>query len=209
MQQRNATTQRNKATQQGNATTYRNNVPQQRTATRCSFGYYGNPMVHGGSCKEGLNVCDPLTGECSTSGNSSVHCHECDSCPVALLVDLEKMDDVLARLKQQLQNVTIGSVSLSRLNNLEANVSDTKILVGRHLDPEVEQLEADVDAVRDDFSQLTEKTLKTESDLEKFLQNVNGTTLQAEDLLSEAEALLTPRQDHITVRPRPRQTKTL
>ncbi|XP_031724153.1 laminin subunit alpha-3 [Anarrhichthys ocellatus] len=159
-------------------------------------------MVHGGSCKpckckEGLNICDPLTGECSTSGNSSVHCHECDSCPVALLVNLEKMDDVLARLKQQLQNVTIGSVSLSRPNNLEANVSDTKILVGRHLDPEVEQLEADVDVIRDGFSQLTEKTLKTESDLEKFLQNVNGPTLKAEDLLSEAEALLTPIQDLI------------
>ncbi|XP_075943399.1 laminin subunit alpha-3 [Anarhichas minor] len=107
------------------------------------------------------------------------------------------MDDVLARLKQQLQNVTIGSVSLSRLNNLEANVSDTKILVGRHLDPEVEQLEADVDVIRDDFSQLTEKTLKTKSDLEKFLQNVNGPTLKAEDLLSEAEALLTPIQDLI------------
>ncbi|XP_068581622.1 laminin subunit alpha-3 isoform X2 [Cebidichthys violaceus] len=167
---------------------------------RCSFGYYGNPMVHGGSCqlckcKQGLNICDPLTGECSTPGNSNAHCHECDSCPVASLVDLEKMDDVLARLKRQLQNVAIGSVSLSGLNNLEANVSDAKILVGRHLDSEVEQLEADLDVIRDDFSQLTEKTLKTESDLEKFLQNVNGTTLKAEDLLSEAEALLTLIQD--------------
>lgn len=35
---------------------------------RCAFGYYGNPMVHGGMCKpcnckkNGLNMCDSLTG---------------------------------------------------------------------------------------------------------------------------------------------------
>ncbi|XP_042077269.1 laminin subunit alpha-3-like [Haplochromis burtoni] len=71
---------------------------------RCAFGYYGNPMVHGGMCKpcnckkNGLNMCDSLTGECITSGNSNCgdHCHaECDSCTYTLLVDSEKMDDDL------------------------------------------------------------------------------------------------------------------
>ncbi|XP_074492138.1 laminin subunit alpha-3 isoform X2 [Sebastes fasciatus] len=166
-------------------------------------------MWYGGSCKpcnckDGLNICDSLTGECITSGNSScgAHCHECDGCTVSLLVDLEKMDDVLAPLKQQLQNVTNGPGSLS-MNDLEPKISETKILVGRygtavrHLDPKVEQLEADVDFIRDNFSQLTDKIFKTASDLEKIVQNSNGTKLKAEDLLSGAEAFLTAIQDLI------------
>ncbi|XP_039668362.1 laminin subunit alpha-3 [Perca fluviatilis] len=166
-------------------------------------------MVHGGSCKpcnckDGSNICDSLTGECITSGNSScgAHCHECDGSTVSLLVDLEKMDDALARLQQQLENVSNGPGLLSRL---EANISETKSLVGsysaavRHLDPTVEQLEVDVDVGRDDLSQLTDKTLKSVSDLEKVLQNVNGRKLKAEDLLSEAFLIAT--QDLIKQKP--------
>ncbi|XP_035763469.1 laminin subunit alpha-3 [Neolamprologus brichardi] len=135
---------------------------------RCAFGYYGNPMVHGGMCKpcnckkNGLNMCDSLTGECITSGNSNCgdHCHECDSCTYTLLVDSEKMDDDLVWLKQQLQNINHNPVSQSTLNNLEANISEAKVQMGRHktavrlLDPKVEQLEADVAADRYDLSQL-------------------------------------------------------
>ncbi|XP_039983754.1 laminin subunit alpha-3 isoform X2 [Xiphias gladius] len=164
---------------------------------RCAHGYYGNPVVHGGSCKpciwgDGiLNNCGSLTGDS-------------DSCTYALLVDLEKMDDGMAWLKQQLQNISLGPGSRSRLNNLEANISETKILVEsysaavRHLDPKVEQLEADVNVVGDNLSQLSDETLQTESDLEKVLQNVNGGKLKAVDLLSEAESLLTAIPDLIT-----------
>nr|XP_033477951.1 laminin subunit alpha-3 [Epinephelus lanceolatus] len=177
---------------------------------RCAFGYYGNPVVYGGSCKpcnckDSSNICDSLTGECITSGNSScgAHCHECDSCTMSLLLDLERMDDVLAQQKQQLQNVSDGAGSIFRLNDLQANISETKIRVWRystavrHLDPKVEQLEADVDAVRDDLSQLTDQTLESVSDLEEVLQNASETKLKAEDLLSEAETLLTAIQDLI------------
>lgn len=52
---------------------------------------------------------------------------ECDNCTHTLLVNLEKMDDVLAWLKQQLQNNSRGPGSLSRRNNLEANISETKV----------------------------------------------------------------------------------
>lgn len=50
---------------------------------------------------------------------------ECDNCDSALLVDVEKIDNALARLKQQLKNITNGPGSLS--NHLEANISDTKV----------------------------------------------------------------------------------
>ncbi|XP_067453634.1 laminin subunit alpha-3 [Thunnus thynnus] len=186
---------------------------------RCASGYYGNPLVYGGNCKpcncwDGtLNICDSLTGECITSGDSSCgdHGYECDSCTHALLVDLERMNDVLARLKRQLQNINHGSDSLLKLNNLEANISKTKILVGtystavKHLDPKLVQLEADVNAVGVDLSQLINETLKTSSDLEIVVQSVNARNLKAEDLLSEVEALLTTIQDLIkkptTVKP--------
>lgn len=50
---------------------------------------------------------------------------ECDSCTSAVLIDVKKMDNALAWLKQQLQNITNSPGSLS--NHLEANISDTKV----------------------------------------------------------------------------------
>ncbi|XP_067369206.1 laminin subunit alpha-3 isoform X2 [Channa argus] len=176
---------------------------------RCTHGYYGNPMIPGGSCKAcncktgALNVCDSLTGECITSGNSSCgsHCSECDSCTYASLVDLEKLDDGLVWLKQQLKNISHGSPF--RQNKLEANTFKTKILVGRystavrHLDPKVEQLVTDVHVIRNDVSQLTDETHQTVSDVEKVSQNANNTQMKAGALLSEAKPLLTATQDLI------------
>ncbi|XP_036969506.1 laminin subunit alpha-3 isoform X3 [Acanthopagrus latus] len=178
---------------------------------RCAFGYYGDPAVHGGSCKPctckdaTVNICNSLTGECITSADSSGGdgCHDCDSCTLASLVDLEQMDGALARLEKQMQNITTGSGSLYRLSRLKANISETKIRVGSystaetHLDPKVDQLEADVDVVGDEFSQLIDKAVHAGSHLETVLQDVNGTKLNAEDLLSEAEDLLIATQDLI------------
>lgn len=59
---------------------------------------------------------------------------DCDGCTFSLLVDSEKMDDGLTRLKQQLWNISLDSGSHSMLNNLEANTSDAKVLVHAHLD---------------------------------------------------------------------------
>ncbi|KAK1896379.1 Laminin subunit alpha-3 [Dissostichus eleginoides] len=183
---------------------------------RCAFGYFGNPMVHGSSCKpcNCKGICDSLTGECIASDNSSsgAHCHECDSCNVSLLLDLETLDDVLALMKQQLQNVTDGPASISWPIDLQDNISETGIqwmqnrvwrysTAGRHL---VEQLEADVDSVRDKLSQLTDKKLKAVSDLEKVVQNVNETKSKEEDLLAAIEDLLKQQTDV-----KPREAATL
>ncbi|KAF7659114.1 hypothetical protein LDENG_00003190 [Lucifuga dentata] len=177
---------------------------------RCASGYYGNPMIYGGSCKpcrcnDGTsNICDGWTGECVTwNCSSGDDCHECDSCTDALLVNLEKMDDLLAWLKQQLQNTSRSAGSLSELSKLEANLSETRMLVGRynstmnHLDLKVKQLETNVDAVREDLNQLSNKTHTAVSDVENILQKVSGTKLNAKDLLFDAEALLTAIRDFI------------
>ncbi|XP_053178329.1 laminin subunit alpha-3 [Scomber japonicus] len=156
---------------------------------RCASGYYGNPMVYGGSCKpcnckhDTWNTCDSMTGGC-------------DICSQSLQGDLEKMDDVLSVLKQQLQNINPNTSSPHWINNLETNIFETKILVERYITavrrlvPNVEQLEVDVNDIRDNMNQLTNKTLKTSSDLETIIQNVDGTKLKAEDLFFEAKALL-------------------
>lgn len=52
---------------------------------------------------------------------------ECDSCTNALLDDLEGMDDELAWLKQQFQNISHGAVSLTTFNMLEAAITNTKV----------------------------------------------------------------------------------
>lgn len=52
---------------------------------------------------------------------------ECDSCAQTLLVDLEKLDDDLGRIKAQLDNATASTSSLDRLNKLEKAITDTKV----------------------------------------------------------------------------------
>ncbi|XP_056233586.1 laminin subunit alpha-3 isoform X1 [Seriola aureovittata] len=147
-------------------------------------------MVQGGSCKPCnwrdsiLNMCDSINAGC-------------DSCSYSLLMDLDKKDNDLAWLTQQLQSISLDSGSHT-LNIWEANVYESKILVGsysaavRHLDPKVKQLEEDMNVVGEDLSHLIDETLQTESHLEKVLQNVNGAILEADD---EAASLLTVIRD--------------
>ena len=52
---------------------------------------------------------------------------ECDSCTLALLADLEKMDDALVWLKQQMEDITNDPASLFSLNRLQANITETKV----------------------------------------------------------------------------------
>ncbi|XP_041861835.1 laminin subunit alpha-3-like [Melanotaenia boesemani] len=103
---------------------------------RCSFGYYGNPMMQGGICKpcnctdRSLNICDPLTGECIRCDNTSCNgnCQELNTCAYMLLVDLDKMDGGLTWTEQQ---YIADGLATFKLNHLQANALETKIKVGR------------------------------------------------------------------------------
>ncbi|XP_061594014.1 laminin subunit alpha-3 isoform X2 [Cololabis saira] len=165
---------------------------------RCAFGYYGNPGVHGGTCKrcnckDNSSACDSVTGECITCHDSScVNCRERDSCSSSLLGDLEEMDAGLARLK--LHNISHNnSASWTRLSRLQENISSAVLQVqvhtaGIYLDLVAGQLEADVLLVRNDLSQLRDKTLNLTSGVEKVWSFANGVEVQ--ELLSEVEGLL-------------------
>uniref|UniRef100_H3DJT5 Laminin, alpha 3 n=1 Tax=Tetraodon nigroviridis TaxID=99883 RepID=H3DJT5_TETNG len=142
---------------------------------RCAFGYYGNPAQDGGSCKpcsckyNNLSLCDPLTGECISSGDSSPTsgCRG-ESCVATLLVEAEKWDGGLGSWEQRLQNISADLDSVSWLNHLAANVSAT----------EVELRQASGAAL----------------DLVNVSVKVKETNVKAEDLLSGAEAIMTAAQ---------------
>ncbi|XP_041646420.1 laminin subunit alpha-3-like [Cheilinus undulatus] len=175
---------------------------------RCSFGYYGNPKMPGGSCKpcncedDSFYFCDRLTGEClkSGEGSSGDHCHDCDRCSLDLHLDLEIMDDVFAELKHQLQKFSNSPASLSRLKHMEVNITETETLVRmfsrvlRRLDMKAEQLEKDVEIIGGDLSRLIDKKYKSTVHVDKVSQNVNEMTLKSEDFLSEAAAHLAATQ---------------
>ncbi|XP_027884785.1 laminin subunit alpha-3 [Xiphophorus couchianus] len=158
-------------------------------------------MVNGDICKpcsctdSSLSVCDSLTGECATGADSSGGdpWHKCDACARALLVDLQKEDGGLALLHQLVPNITDG---LRRLSLLEADTSQTKLRVDgcsgavRWLEPNVEQLEADIVLVGNDLTCQNNEMPDIILDLEKALKNVNRTIIQVQDLLFKAVALI-------------------
>uniref|UniRef100_A0A673CRX7 Laminin subunit alpha 3 n=1 Tax=Sphaeramia orbicularis TaxID=375764 RepID=A0A673CRX7_9TELE len=134
---------------------------------RCSPGFYGDPLIPGGSCRPcncngNGNNCDSRTGVCKNTlepgdTNTDEQCQECDNCAQTLLHDLEKLDDELKRIKAQLDNATASASSQERLKKLE------KILVNKYNSSvnsqksRVKQLEEDMSSLTDDISLLKQK----------------------------------------------------
>ncbi|XP_070700517.1 laminin subunit alpha-3-like [Pempheris klunzingeri] len=173
---------------------------------RCAPGYYGDPLIPGGSCvpcncNGNGNNCDPRTGVCKNTlepgdTNTDEHCQECDNCAQTLLHDLEKLDDELGKIKTQLDNASASASSQDRLKKLEKAVSDTKILVNKFSSAihtqksRVNQLEEDTINLSDDISSLKEKADKRADDAKKAVADVEKTHKKAKDLDSEIRNML-------------------
>ncbi|TWW57618.1 Laminin subunit alpha-3 [Takifugu flavidus] len=170
---------------------------------RCAFGYYGNPVKDGGSCKpcickdNNMSICDPLTGECISSGDSgSVDGCRGESCISTLLVETEKWDDALVSVKQRLQNISADIDSISRLSHLGAHISETKLLL-RNFSTSIKlrnatviQLEGDAAVTTDDVSKIGEEVFGAALDLKGLAVKVNEINEKMEDLLSQAEVVI-------------------
>ncbi|CAL8344638.1 unnamed protein product [Merluccius merluccius] len=171
---------------------------------KCAPGFYGDPMVAGGSCQPcdcngNSNSCDSRTGVCKNTlepkDTNTGHCQECDNCALALLSDLERLDDELGRIKGQLEN-TSDSPTSSQLSKLEKAISDTKILVDKFSStinsqkPKVSQLEQDVLTLKDDISTLKTKADKQMAVAKKAVLDVEKTHQRAKDLDTEIKNLL-------------------
>ncbi|XP_062413741.1 laminin subunit alpha-3-like isoform X1 [Pungitius pungitius] len=172
----------------------------------CAPGYYGDPSTQGGSCRPcrcngNGNYCDHRTGACKNplepeDTNTDQHCQECDNCAQTLLLDLEKLDGELRRIKTQLNNASVSATSQERLKKLEQAVADTKILVNRFSSAintqksRVNQLEDDVSNLTDDISTLRDKADKSAAHADKAVADVANTHTRAEDLDSEIQKML-------------------
>lgn len=167
----------------------------------CAPGYYGDPLIPGGSCQPcncngNGNNCDPRTGVCKNTlepgdTNTDEHCQECDNCAQTLLHDLEKLDDELGRIKAQMDNATASASSHDRLKKLEKAVSDTKILVNKFSSAintqksKVNQLEDDMSNLSEDISLLKDKADARATDADKAVADAEKTHKRAKDLDAE------------------------
>ncbi|KAM7379372.1 hypothetical protein PAMP_004930 [Pampus punctatissimus] len=173
---------------------------------RCAPGFYGDPLIPGGSCRPcncngNDNNCDPKTGVCKNTlepgdTNTDENCQECDNCAQTLLKDLEKLDDEMGKIKAQLENATASASSQDRLKKLEKAVSDTKILVNKFSSSintqksRVNQLEDDVNTVRNDITSLKDKADKSSTDADKAVADIETTHKRAKDLDSAIQNML-------------------
>ncbi|XP_077376610.1 laminin subunit alpha-3 isoform X2 [Festucalex cinctus] len=173
---------------------------------KCAPGFFGDPLVPGGSCRPcncigNENTCDPRTGVCKGTlepgdTNTDERCQECDNCAQTLLQDLEKLDYVLVRIKTQLDNASAGASSQDRLRKLERAVSDTKNLVIKFRtsvngqSSRVKQLEDDMLTLTDDITALQDKADMTAMDADKAVLGVEKTHKRAQDLDREIQNML-------------------
>ncbi|XP_030218470.1 laminin subunit alpha-3 isoform X1 [Gadus morhua] len=172
---------------------------------KCAPGFYGDPMMAGGSCRPcnchgNGNSCDPSTGVCKNTEpgdtNTEGQCQECDSCAQALLADLERLDDELTRIKGHLENASASADSYDRLSKLEKAISETKILLNKFNNdiesqkPKVAQLEQDVETLNDDISTLKAKADKQMAVAKKAVQNAEKTEQRAQDLHTDIKEML-------------------
>ncbi|XP_061694545.1 laminin subunit alpha-3 isoform X3 [Syngnathoides biaculeatus] len=173
---------------------------------KCAPGFYGDPLVPGGSCRpcncngDG-NTCDPATGVCKNNlepgdTNANDRCQECDNCAQTLLQDLEKLDDQLLRIKVQLDNAAAGATSQDRLRKLERTVADTKNLLNKFnisvntQSSRVKQMEDDMLTLSDDIASLQDKADKTAVDADKAVLDVEKSQKRAQVLDREIQNML-------------------
>ncbi|XP_048384559.1 laminin subunit alpha-3 [Stegostoma tigrinum] len=171
---------------------------------RCAAGYFGNPLEIGSECRpcqcghSGSTSCDPLTGQCSNcqdctneepkDTSSDEKCDTCDSCVETLLLDLNKMDSDLQKIKFQLQNANTSSAAQHRMNNLDKAIKNTEnqlkvyqATVERQV-KKTDDLENDNMNLIQDVHALEEKAEKNSRTIQLLLTSINVTYQRAQDM---------------------------
>ncbi|XP_072324624.1 laminin subunit alpha-3 isoform X2 [Scyliorhinus torazame] len=179
---------------------------------RCSPGYFGNPLEIGSECRpcqcgqSSSTSCDPLTGQCRDcedctneehkDTSSDEKCDTCDSCVETLLLDLNKMDSNLHKIKLQLQNANTSAAAQHRMNNLEKAIKLSenelkkyRLTVERQVRT-TDDLENDNMNLIQDINALEEKAEKNSRSTQLLLTSINETHQHAQDMLENVEDVL-------------------
>ncbi|XP_035285918.1 laminin subunit alpha-3-like isoform X12 [Anguilla anguilla] len=176
---------------------------------RCAPGYYGDPMDLRGSCQpcncNGNGNCDSKTGVCKNTlepkDTTDEQCQECDSCVETLLKDLESLDDMLSKLKSQLENVNASSAVQERLKKLEDAIAAAKTLVKIYSTsitsqvPKVKQLEDDAKNLSEDIGLIKKKATENSEKAQEAVDAAEKTHDRAEDLAAGAESIFNKIKD--------------
>lgn len=168
---------------------------------RCALGYYGNPLAERGSCQpcncDHAHVCDPVTGDCYEADDPDTDiCLECDDCVVKLMDNLEAMDAEFLSLKNQLEPVRLKAALIAALKKLEDATAGTKVLVDKYTESvytlklKMEEIETDVENVRDDLNLLDDKAIQASCSAVQLLKTLDKTYQRANNLHSESVNLL-------------------
>ncbi|KAM7388561.1 hypothetical protein PAMP_024728 [Pampus punctatissimus] len=137
---------------------------------RCAFGYYGNPMVHGGSCKpcnckDGLNICDSLTGGEYFSHNSIINAIEkAEMAANQSSVAAEQASKVTQDVKGgSLVNSVEGLKDNSSRLQTEANETQTDLEINT-LKDHVNKRKAKGESLKKDISTVSDNLKKIKRD---------------------------------------------
>ncbi|XP_051879392.1 LOW QUALITY PROTEIN: laminin subunit alpha-3-like [Pristis pectinata] len=178
---------------------------------RCAPGYFGNPLEIGSQCRKCQcsnpdSSCDPLTGQCNNcedctneepkDTSSDEKCDTCDSCVETLLLDLNKMDSDIQKIKLQLQNANISASAQLRMNDLdraikrtEAELNEYRATVNNQV-KRTDNLEDDNMNLIQDINALKEKAEKNSRSTQLLLTSIDETTRRAREILTNIEKVV-------------------
>ncbi|XP_078071724.1 laminin subunit alpha-3 [Mustelus asterias] len=179
---------------------------------RCAPGYFGNPLKIGSECRpcqcghSDSTSCDPLTGRCNNcqdctneepkDTSSDEKCDTCDSCVETLLLDLNKMDSDLQKIKLQLQNANTSVAAQHRMDNLDKAIKHTENQLKKYratVDHQVrttDNLEDDNMNLIQDINALEEKAEKNSRSTQLLLTSINDTHQRAQNMLTNVEDMM-------------------
>ncbi|XP_075883000.1 laminin subunit alpha-5 isoform X3 [Nelusetta ayraudi] len=193
---------------------------------QCAPGFwdYGPDGCKKCECRGGQ--CDPRSGECrcpdgmtgkqcdvcshrysvTVEEQHSMHCEACDSCVIVLLEDLDKLDDSLASVSQQLGSLNASAMAWTQLQSLNRTLEDVARAIenynssldnsrdaasvleaeSRTIKDDVDQLQVKAAAMTDRVSELHNSTTDTHQRAQDLLAFISNVTLDINDILLTA-----------------------
>ncbi|XP_043080700.1 laminin subunit alpha-5 isoform X1 [Puntigrus tetrazona] len=201
---------------------------------QCAPGYWGYSPNGCRKCECRGGRCDPRTGECHCAAGltgkqcdtclnkysvpvlhgADVHCQPCDSCVIALLEDLDNVNEHYRSIAHQLSSLNASSMAWAQLIRLNASIQGIANAIKNYnstLDKSRNQasmLEGELQITDLDIKELEEKASVTQKKGNDLEDNTNSTHTRAKDLLGFIKGIMGDVQDIILQVNRTAQNET-